>query len=408
MVSWSSGALAPSLIKELNSALRATSKGHNWVKNHHRRSLMEARDCRSLIDLWLTSMLPRASCNPTVRDVTLAGPMLRVRRPRQRTSPIREDNRQLEAPSISRPSFPADKINYLPLFLWLRLLAWGRNFHARDAISSAGSSLPQNGSILKRHVKVLYAGLVGNVARFLYISWLSDPWWVLPFEFVQGLTHAAVWAACCAYITHAIPGELKSSAQGILQALHHGLGRGCGAVFGGVLVHSFGSVITFRVYGVTCILVLAAYAGVNYFLQDRGFFSHGSSMPHELMEDTSAHLAPHGVPSGIGRDLSSSRLAEDINTQQKDYGAFTAQDGARTVSQDSADPWGGADGYGGYGGYSNEGYGGGHYGRENPFQQGFADSPPQRDRIYTGEPPRMSTQMYQQQPANTYDQGYGP
>lgn len=36
------------------------------------------------------------------------------------------------------------------------------------------------------HVKVLYAGLVGNVLRFMYISWLTNPWWVLPFEFVQG------------------------------------------------------------------------------------------------------------------------------------------------------------------------------------------------------------------------------
>ena len=30
------------------------------------------------------------------------------------------------------------------------------------------------------------------------------------------------------------------SAQGILQAIHHGLGRGCGAVFGGLLVYSYG------------------------------------------------------------------------------------------------------------------------------------------------------------------------
>lgn len=55
-----------------------------------------------------------------------------------------------------------------------------------------------------------------------------------------GVTHAAVWAACCSYITHAIPSELRSSAQGILQGLHHGLGRGCGAVFGGIMVYSYG------------------------------------------------------------------------------------------------------------------------------------------------------------------------
>ena len=36
------------------------------------------------------------------------------------------------------------------------------------------------------HVRVLYLGLVGNICRFLYISWLRDPWWVLPFEFVTG------------------------------------------------------------------------------------------------------------------------------------------------------------------------------------------------------------------------------
>ncbi|MPC15470.1 Major facilitator superfamily domain-containing protein 6 [Portunus trituberculatus] len=36
------------------------------------------------------------------------------------------------------------------------------------------------------HVKVLCVGLTGNVLRFLYISWMRNPWWVLPFEFIQG------------------------------------------------------------------------------------------------------------------------------------------------------------------------------------------------------------------------------
>ncbi|CAG5130572.1 unnamed protein product [Candidula unifasciata] len=154
------------------------------------------------------------------------------------------------------------------------------------------------------HVKILYAGLLGSIARFLYISFLTNPWWVLPFEFVQGLTHAAVWAACCAYITHAIPVELRSSAQGILQGLHHGLGRGCGAVFGGLLVYQYGSVVTFRIYGITCIIVLITYFGINMYLQKQGKFSHNGRLPQELVEDN-AHLAPHGVPSGVARNLSS-------------------------------------------------------------------------------------------------------
>ena len=35
-------------------------------------------------------------------------------------------------------------------------------------------------------LQVLCIGLLGNLGRFLYVSWLSNPWWVLPFEFIQG------------------------------------------------------------------------------------------------------------------------------------------------------------------------------------------------------------------------------
>lgn len=88
--------------------------------------------------------------------------------------------------------------------------------------------------------QVLCMGLGGNVFRFLYISYLTIPWWVLPFEFIQGITHAAVWAACCSYISHNTPPQLRTSAQGVLQGIHHGLGRGCGAVIGGMFVDAYG------------------------------------------------------------------------------------------------------------------------------------------------------------------------
>nr|KAI8743389.1 major facilitator superfamily domain-containing protein 6-like [Biomphalaria glabrata] len=234
------------------------------------------------------------------------------------------------------------------------------------------------------HVKILYAGLLGNIARFFYISFLSNPWWVLPFEFVQGLTHAAVWASCCAYITHAIPVELRSSAQGILQGLHHGLGRGCGAVFGGLLVYQYGSIVTFRIYGVTCIMVLLAYVGINVFLEKRGKFSHGGKVPHELFEDT-AHLAPHGVPSGMARNLSNTRLAKDV---KQEYGSVTNDNGSSFAVQ------GQRDGQLRTSSRRQE---------ENPLHQGY-----EGDRITMFEPPRLPTHIYQQQPKNSYDQDYGP
>lgn len=72
---------------------------------------------------------------------------------------------------------------------------------------------------------------------------------------MQGITHAAVWAACCSYIAHNTPQQLRSSAQGVLQGLHHGLGRGCGAVIGGFFVRYLGTSATFRGYGTSYPLI---------------------------------------------------------------------------------------------------------------------------------------------------------
>ncbi|XP_035824666.1 uncharacterized protein LOC101863419 [Aplysia californica] len=162
------------------------------------------------------------------------------------------------------------------------------------------------------HVRVLYAGLVGNIARFFYISLLWKPWWVLPFEFVQG----------------------KSL--------------------------------------------------------DRGMFSHGGKVPHELFEESS-QLAPHGVPSGIARDLSSSRLGQD---PQQEYGAMS-YDGASNLSVQG----------------SKQGQGGGRAdyndrNMENPMHHGYNQG--SSDRIAMFEPPRLPTHIYQQQPRNSHDQDYGP
>lgn len=123
------------------------------------------------------------------------------------------------------------------------------------------------------HVKVLCLGLLGNVLRFLYISYITKPFMVLPFELMQGITHAAVWAACCSYIAHNSPKHLRASAQGVLQGIHHGLGRGCGAIFGGMFVTYYGTTETFRWYGISCFFVLLFFIFVNFYRKEQGFIS---------------------------------------------------------------------------------------------------------------------------------------
>ena len=73
------------------------------------------------------------------------------------------------------------------------------------------------------------------------VNLVSGKWSFGLVSSCSGLTHAAVWAACCSYITQSTPDELRSSVQGVLQGVHHGLGRGCGAVIGGILVYFYGA-----------------------------------------------------------------------------------------------------------------------------------------------------------------------
>ncbi|XP_051979922.1 major facilitator superfamily domain-containing protein 6-A [Xyrauchen texanus] len=110
------------------------------------------------------------------------------------------------------------------------------------------------------HIRVLYIGLACNTARYLYISYLENAWTVLPMEVLQGVTHASVWAACISYLSAAVPPALRTSAQGILQGLHLGLGRGCGAMVGGIFVNYFGAAETFRGIGMMSLVILLIFS----------------------------------------------------------------------------------------------------------------------------------------------------
>ncbi|XP_053327824.1 major facilitator superfamily domain-containing protein 6 isoform X2 [Spea bombifrons] len=114
------------------------------------------------------------------------------------------------------------------------------------------------------HVRVLYIGLACNTARYIYISYMDNAWTVLPMEVLQGVTHAAVWAACISYLSAAVPPALRTSAQGILQGLHLGLGRGCGAMIGGVMVNFFGAAETFRGIGMASLVILLLFSLIQW------------------------------------------------------------------------------------------------------------------------------------------------
>lgn len=84
------------------------------------------------------------------------------------------------------------------------------------------------------------------------------------------------------------------------------MGRGFGAVVGGLFVTSIGTTSTFRLYGLLCLIALGAFAVLNFYRKDAGGFI--SELPQEEDPHTIAGvgdgsgggaglLMPHGVPS---------------------------------------------------------------------------------------------------------------
>ncbi|NXD10731.1 MFSD6 protein, partial [Nothocercus nigrocapillus] len=117
------------------------------------------------------------------------------------------------------------------------------------------------------HIRLNFHGLCASFLVAEKISWVSwEPCAHFRCSVSPGVTHAAIWAACISYLSAAVPPELRTSAQGILQGLHLGLGRGCGAMVGGVLVNYFGPAATFRGIGMACLVILLLFALIQWLL----------------------------------------------------------------------------------------------------------------------------------------------
>lgn len=163
------------------------------------------------------------------------------------------------------------------------------------------------------HVKIFYAGLLGNAIRFVYVSVLTEPYWILPFEFIQGITHALVWATATSYFAQSVPDDLRSSAQGYLQGIHFGLGRGCGAVLGGALITSFGTKATFAVYGVLCLLTMIAYFAINQHTLNEIAKQNPAYSQNQFVQEKDPNFDYNNNHGNYGQEANGSNQMPEIN-----------------------------------------------------------------------------------------------
>ena len=93
---------------------------------------------------------------------------------------------------------------------------------------------------------------------------------------------------------------MRISCQGVLQSFHFGFGRGCGTLFGGFLAAYFGTDITFRVYGIMCLIFMGLFIYLNHRYQRQTVNNYRQYLnvddSHYFMNN-SLILAPHGPPA---------------------------------------------------------------------------------------------------------------
>lgn len=85
-------------------------------------------------------------------------------------------------------------------------------------IQCFGGELPfffLSGWILKKigHIHAMSLVLLGFGVRFLFYSILSDPWWVLPIEFMNGITFGIFYSTMASYASILAPSGTEATIQ---------------------------------------------------------------------------------------------------------------------------------------------------------------------------------------------------
>ena len=111
------------------------------------------------------------------------------------------------------------------------------------------------------HFRLIYIGLLCFSLRFFYYSFLRQPWLVLPIEITHGMTSAAIRSSLISYIRQ--EGSVGHLLYGLINGIHGGLGFSIGGLVGGFMVHNYGHVLTFLIFGELSLLTLFLFILVN-------------------------------------------------------------------------------------------------------------------------------------------------
>jgi PPP family 3-phenylpropionic acid transporter len=91
----------------------------------------------------------------------------------------------------------------------------------------------------------LMVALGAHVLRVLAYAAIRQPWMALPVQLLHGLSFSALWVACVSLASEIAPPGLGTTAQGVLNSVHFGLGGAIAGLVGGMISERLGFGVLF-------------------------------------------------------------------------------------------------------------------------------------------------------------------
>ncbi|XP_052752623.1 major facilitator superfamily domain-containing protein 6-like isoform X2 [Galleria mellonella] len=143
-----------------------------------------------------------------------------------------------------------------------------------SAIQSFGGEIPflfVSGYVLRKvgHINMMSLVLFAFGVRFLLYSILTNAWWVLPIEMLQGITYGMFYPTLTSYAKMVSPDGTETTVQGLVGAMYEGVGTSIGSMIGGQLYKSYGGSTTFRWFGISSLIFCALHVFSQYALKNK-------------------------------------------------------------------------------------------------------------------------------------------
>ncbi|XP_015930467.1 major facilitator superfamily domain-containing protein 6 [Parasteatoda tepidariorum] len=100
------------------------------------------------------------------------------------------------------------------------------------------------------HFNSLTLSLLSYAVRFLWYSYLQNPWLVLPIEIVHGFTYGLFYPTVASFGKLSARTGTEATTQSILFSTHEGLGAGIGCILAGIGFDTFGGHWTFFYFSI--------------------------------------------------------------------------------------------------------------------------------------------------------------